>query len=678
MAELNFQERPLPDGVAGLIMALAPLPFIFVVNGDLVDKLFSWPMLLATLSAVCCLLCGLLLTSYPRLAKVFGALAAVAFFMAALPHMAHNPFAALFGGITMVGAGFALLDIKDHSATPHQLRSELLLLQARWSQITVIVVVGAVAIIANPNQLLNSGVIALSVVIAQLLCVRWVLGQSRVHASRPHGWRYLLLPAVTTVALSALFLLRWQQDISAAALFFSALTFLLLPRPGYDELGSQHWWDMLLDHPARVLFSTFFILSVVGTMGLKLPLTTTGGSINIVDAAFTSVSAVCVTGLTVLDTGIDFSGPGQLLILVLIQLGGLGIMGLTTVALHVMGKRISLQQERVLSSMTDTGQHDLIGSLIIILKVTFCAEMLGAIILTLLFVRCGDSWGAALWRGVFTAISAFCNAGFALQSDSLISYGRQPLILHTVAALIVVGGIAPATTLIIPRWLRRQRVPLPARLALGTTVIMLVAGTLCILAFEWNGMLAGFDFADKINNAWFQSVTLRTAGFNSVAISQVASPAFLLMLSFMFIGGSPGGTAGGIKTTTIAVLALTFWTNITNRHEVIVHNRRIHPSTIYRAITIVAAGVAVWTIIVLMLETTQQIPARDLIFEATSAMGTVGLSTGATGQLDAVGKIIIIIAMFVGRIGPMTLFMLLNDDHTASVARCPDAKISLT
>jgi trk system potassium uptake protein TrkH len=195
---------------------------------------------------------------------------------------------------------------------------------------------------------------------------------------------------------------------------------------------------------------------------------------------------------------------------------------------------------------------------------------------------------------------------------------------------------------------------------------------------EWNGILSGLSFFDKIHNAWFQSATLRTAGFNSVDITGMISPTFLVMLCFMFIGGSPGGTAGGIKTTTIGILALTFVANITNRNVVIIKNRRILSGTIYRAITIVASGAIVWFVMVLMLEITQQISVRDLIFEATSAIGTVGLSTGATAGLDEIGKIIIMIAMFIGRIGPMTLFMLLSEDHSAPASRCPDAKITLT
>jgi trk system potassium uptake protein TrkH len=296
-----------------------------------------------------------------------------------------------------------------------------------------------------------------------------------------------------------------------------------------------------------------------------------------------------------------------------------------------------------------------------------------------MFYTAGDTGSQAVWRGIFTAVSAFCNAGFALQSDSLMSWHTTPAVLHIVATLIIFGGMAPATSLVIPKWLAGRQVPIPARIALIASIVLLFLGTVFIMAFEWGGLLAGLSVSDKIQNAWFQSVTLRTAGFNSLDIAGIAHPTFLLMIAFMFIGGSPGGTAGGVKTTTIGILAMTFFANITNRREVVLQNRRIRAVTVFRAVTIVGAGLLLWFGVVLMLEVTQpQIRVRDLIFEATSALGTVGLSTGATGLLDEIGKIIIIIAMFCGRIGPVTLFMLLSDPQAPSSSRCPDAKIFLT
>ncbi|EKD38764.1 MAG: hypothetical protein ACD_75C00617G0005, partial [uncultured bacterium] len=486
----------------------------------------------------------------------------------------------------------------------------------------------------------------------------------------------LVLAGVAAIGLALSF--SATDNIPSLALLVSLLSLVSLPRSRVRIDTRQYWWEVLLNHPARLLLTTFLFLCVMGTLLLITPMAPEAGTIDLIDAAFTSVSAVCVTGLIVLDTPNDFSLTGQFFILALIQLGGLGIMTIATVALHAMGRRLSLKQERIMTSMTDTDHRDLLQSLATILKFTFITEGIGAALLTLPFYFSGHSLGQSAWKGVFTAISAFCNAGFALQSDNLVPYQTNPFILHVVATLIILGGLAPATSLIIPRWLTGKQIPLQARLALKTTVVLLVGGAFFFLVAEWNGVLAHLPLIDKIHNSWFQSVTLRTAGFNSVDIAGVANPSFLVMICWMFIGGSPGGTAGGIKTTTISILAVTFWANVTNRNDITTYNKRIRSGTIYRAITITIAGMIVWFIVVLMLEMTQAIPARDLIFEATSALGTVGLSTGATLQLDEIGKIVIMLAMFVGRIGPMTLFMLLSNDYAATAARHPDAKISLT
>jgi len=503
-----------------------------------------------------------------------------------------------------------------------------------------------------------------------VLYLHWALAKpARLHLALP-------LAGFAAIALSLWF--STPIIMTAVVLGFSFLSLFLLPRnPAVFDHKEQRW-DFLLNHPARILLATFSGLCLCGTGLLALPGATEKGGIDLIDAAFTSVSAVCVTGLIVLDTPRDFTVFGQFSILLLIQLGGLGIMTIATVGLQAMGRRLSLRQERLLTTMTDTAHKDLFNSLAIILKFTLVAETLGSVLLAALFYSTGDSAAQALWRGIFTAVSAFCNAGFALQSDSLIAYQENPLLLFIISSLIIAGGLAPATSLMIPKWLTGKPIPISSRIALITTAILLLAGTFLIMVCEWNGFLTKMSFGKKLLNAWFQSATLRTAGFNSVKMGNPANPTFLIMLVFMFIGGSPGGTAGGIKTTTLGILAMTFWANITNRGQIIIQNRRLHPATIYHAITIAVSGIVIWLVIVLMLESTQPLSARNLIFEATSAMATVGLSTGATAFLDEIGKTIIIIAMFVGRIGPLTLFMLLSEEQTTSEAMYPVENISIT
>ncbi|MHB1350981.1 MAG: potassium transporter TrkG [Desulfobulbaceae bacterium] len=661
----------LQVGLEGALLTLAPAPFILATAMASGGEPSRWRLTAAAIASLAGLVAALLFLRRTGAGRLFAIIAVGATVVAAYPYLAADPGAALLGAVSVIGILFALKDFQV--PMEEQRRSSPLdrsLQRAQWSAATLPVLVVAAVLVDSVRHGLADLALAGAVMVTLALVIHWLWrGTSGL---RRLGWTTLSV----LLAAGVISLLPVGQ-IRPAALAAGILTFMVLPRtvPGHGL--HEQWWETLLNHPARVLLSTFLGLCVMGTVLLLLP-GATARSISLLDAAFTSVSAVCVTGLIVLDTPNDFTLFGQALLLLLIQLGGLGIMTITTVALHVMGRRLSLRQERLMTSMTDTGHADLLASLITVLRFTCAAELAGAFALTALFVQAGDQFPAALWRGVFTSVSAFCNAGFALQSDSLIPYQGTPLILHVVALLIICGGLAPAACLAVPRWLAGRQVPLTMRLALGATVVLLAVGMLQFLVLEWEGIMTGLGIADKIHNAWFQSVTLRTAGFNSLDVSGVTAPVFLVMLGWMFIGGCPGGTAGGIKTTTVAVLVLTFWQSIAGREEVIVRNRRIPPGTVNRAITIVVSGLLLWFILVLMLAITQQIPVRDLIFEVTSALGTVGLSTGATARLDGIGKIIIMWAMFIGRIGPMTLFMLLSEERSSRISRCLDARITLT
>lgn len=601
---------------------------------------------------------------------MFGAGASIASYGAAFPHISTNPFAALAGSVLLIFVAAALLDFGIYRAGEPRHHVQRCFQRARWAALTVPAVVVVSFLFEASVNSPTVYVAAASSIIAQSLFLQWALTIK--------SKRRIALSALGISTIVLLLLRLSATGVAGIAIFSSLISLLMMPRYQGILAHEDHWWVILVNHPGRILFTTFFFLCMLGSLLLAIPASTEKGTIEFIDAVFTSVSAVCVTGLIVLDTPNDFNLIGQMFILLLIQLGGLGIMSITTVALHAMGRRISLKHERLLVSMTETSHQDLIRSLATILKFTFVAEGVGVLFLTMSFYLTGDPFSQALWRGVFTAVSAFCNAGFALQSDSLMAYQTNPLVLHTVAGLIVFGGMAPATSLVVPKWVMGKSIPIPARIALITSVVLLITGTFFVLIFEWDGVLAGLSMVDKIQNAWFQSVTLRTAGFNSVDIGAILSPTFLVMITFMFIGGSPGGTAGGVKTTTIGILAMTFWSNVANQNQIITQNRRIHSGTIYRAVTVFVSGAAVWFLVVLMLAVTQEISARDLIFEATSALGTVGLSTGATPLLDEIGKVIIIIAMFVGRIGPVTLFMLLNDEQEVSDARYPVESVSIT
>ncbi|MCA9548497.1 MAG: hypothetical protein KC933_00590 [Myxococcales bacterium] len=420
------------------------------------------------------------------------------------------------------------------------------------------------------------------------------------------------------------------------------------------------WADPIASRPALMLAVTFGVTAAVGAVLLWLPVSAGGEPISGVDAFFTAVSATCVTGLIVLDTPNAFSGFGQLVVFTLFQVGGLGIMTFSTAALAVLRRRPSMKHERALTDLfvAKEGQ-DHVGAVKDVLRVTIITELVGALLLTILFAaRHGDDLGTALWRGLFTSVSAFCNAGFSLQTDSLMPYARDPLVLYTISAIIIVGGLGPVATLAVRDIVRRRPISIAVRLIFITSILLTVGGTVIIGAFEWQASLQNLDFFDRIHNAVFQSVTLRTAGFNSVDFAQLRPETQILMLPFMLVGGSPGSTAGGIKTTTFAVVLLSMVAVIRGRPEALVKKRRIGHATFYRAVAITTLGLGsaflLWMLVVL----TQDIDPLSAVFEAFSAVGTVGVSVGATGRLDDVGKLLVAAGMFAGRLGPLTLLLL--------------------
>ncbi len=416
----------------------------------------------------------------------------------------------------------------------------------------------------------------------------------------------------------------------------------------------------LFFHPEGVIITSFIWFCLIGTILLGFPFRgVEGGGIALIDAAFMAVSAVCVTGLAVLDVVKDFSLSDQIILLVLVQVGGLGIMTLSSLALFLMGQRMSVAQEATLIGVI--GQKkvktEMRQTLARVLLFTFLVEAAGAFVLTLAFAKAGETWTMAVWKGVFTAISAFCNAGFALESANLLPWQNHPLVLHTVAALIIVGGLSPAFVMAMPRMGRDGPVPIQYKLVLIATAALLFGGTALLLALEWNASLKGLSIADKIHNAWFQSVTTRTAGFNSVDMTAVTQPSAYIMMMLMFVGGSPGGTSGGIKTTTFMVLVFTAANIVRGRPEVIMFGRHLKHTTVYRAFTVTLLAMAVATVAFLLLMLSQPINSEKLLFEVISALGTVGLSLGITSQLDAFGKAVIMACMFLGRIGALSVFI---------------------
>ncbi len=429
----------------------------------------------------------------------------------------------------------------------------------------------------------------------------------------------------------------------------------------------QSWIENLFFHPEGVVITFFIWFCLIGSALLALPASSSSTEgITFIDAAFTAVSAVCVTGLNVLDTGKDFSVFGQVVILLLIQIGGLGIMTLSSLALFIMGERLSVQQEKALAGVF--GQKkiktEMRQTLIRVLLLTFLCEGIGGLILSYSFWDQSTTLGSALWKGFFSAISAFCNAGFALESTNFIPWQTNPLVLHVVALLIILGGLSPAFLMALPRLGRDGPISIQHKLIIVANILLLGLGTLFIMGFEWSGSLQHLSILDKLHNAWFQSATTRTAGFNSVDMVSLGKPTIYIMMILMFIGGSPGGTAGGIKTTTFMILLYTIVNIIRGRSEVIIMKRHLKHTTVFRAITITLMGFLAGGFGFICLIASQHLDSEKLLFEVISAVGTVGLSLGVTPSLDGFGKFVIMSCMFLGRVGALSIFLFMLEQPT--------------
>ena len=489
-----------------------------------------------------------------------------------------------------------------------------------------------------------------------------------------HGRRAAVLAWVPLLlALAAL--PNGPAALSALALFqFAALLLLLRFSPTVRELV-RHFYA----RPALFIMNTFGALIAVGTVLLTFPMAAAGTQpIEPLDAFFTATSAVCVTGLIVLDTPVELSTTGHVILLGLIQVGGLGIMVLSMFATVLLGGSIGLNQERALGAVMDP-RGNVKRATIFVVWATLLTESIGAVALYPGFRSLGFGVGESWWRATFHSISAFCNAGFALQSDSLVVFRDAPWTLGVFAALITAGGLG--FPILLTLWLRmrgemRGRLPIAVRLVLWVSILLVVLGTVLYAALEWDKSLAGLPWTDRIVNAAFQSVTLRTAGFNSVDYRGLAMPTVLLMCVFMLIGASPGGTGGGIKTTTTGILLLAIPAIARGDTHVTVFGRTIPQSVVYRsaAIAVITLGLALTG--ALVLSGTLDLPLEQSLFEVASAVGTVGLSLGATSALNPLGKYVLVAMMFVGRIGPLTLALTMGKPRPSKV-RYPEEDVAV-
>jgi trk system potassium uptake protein TrkH len=415
----------------------------------------------------------------------------------------------------------------------------------------------------------------------------------------------------------------------------------------------------------QVIVIGFTSIIIIGSLLLNLPISSKDGqSIGFINALFTATSAVCVTGLVVVDTFTHWTVFGQIIILLLIQIGGLGFMALATLFSLALGRRISFKERLLIAeSLNQNSPQGMVKLIKDILLGTFIFESIGAIILSVRFAgEVGIKEG--IYRGIFHSISAFCNAGFDImgnngQFSSLSAYVEDPVVNLTIIALIIIGGLGFAVWEDVYKTRNFRGLRLHTKLVLIATSILLVSGFLFFLALEYSNVktLQPLSFKGKILASMFQSVTPRTAGFNTLPLADLTNASKLITIALMFIGGSPGSTAGGIKTTTAGVLLFLVFSVLSGHKDVNVFRRRLEIVVIFKAMAIVILALIVILSTTVVLSIFEEATLLEYLFESTSAFGTVGLSLGITPTLGSVGKLALIVTMFLGRIGVLTMGM---------------------
>ena len=420
--------------------------------------------------------------------------------------------------------------------------------------------------------------------------------------------------------------------------------------------------------PPQTLVVSFLAAILMGTALLSLPFATQSGEkAPLVDSLFTATSATCVTGLIVRDTGAYFSSFGKFVIFILLQMGGLGIMTFSTLFAILLGRKLTIKDDLVIQRTMAAHKVQNLATLIkYILFITLGIELLGAVFLGIRWARTTDwSFGKVVVNSVFHAVSGFCNAGFSLFPKSFTSFLSDPYINLTMIFLIIIGGIGFIVIMELPRLIRRKpahRVSIQAKVVLSVSLSLIIAGALLLFLIERNNVMSGLSTKEKILSSFFQSVTTRTAGFNTLSIGSLATPTLCVFIFLMFIGASPGSTGGGIKTCTFGVLLATAFSMLKNRDRVSIFKRTIPKEVVRKALVVLFLALA-WifvAVFLLALVEYKRFALLDnfflrILFEVTSAFGTVGLSTGITSTLSTAGKLIIIFTMFAGRVGPLTL-----------------------
>jgi trk system potassium uptake protein TrkH len=441
-------------------------------------------------------------------------------------------------------------------------------------------------------------------------------------------------------------------------------------------------YKKLVANPPVTLLASFAVTILTGSILLMLPSATTTHKVTpFIDALFTATSATCVTGLVVTDTGTYFSLFGQLIILSLIQIGGLGIMTISTAFAVLLGQKLTLKVENVMQNvMGESRSIDMITLIKNVILLTVFIELGGAFILFTKFVQVHEPL-RALYFSVFHSISAFCNAGFSLYSDNLMGYAFNLRVNFAVTTLIILGGIGfPVLAELYNRFLgKRQHLSLSlhTKIVLSTTFALILLGTIAFIIAEANHTMHGYTNFQKLICSYFQSVTCRTAGFNTIDESKISHGSALVSIILMFIGASPGSTGGGVKTSTFAIVILSIISLMKGQSELNIFKRRISSNSIRESTSLITLSLLVVFFIVFIMLLVDNFTLEHTMFEAVSAFGTVGLSMGITPILSSLSKFLIVLLMYIGRVGPLTVLFALSQRKKAIGYSLPEEKIAI-
>ncbi|ULO10377.1 Trk family potassium uptake protein [Paenibacillus sp. 19GGS1-52] len=425
------------------------------------------------------------------------------------------------------------------------------------------------------------------------------------------------------------------------------------------------------------------LLIAVGTALLSLPTASVGGRISFIDALFMATSATCVTGLAVIDAGTQLTTFGQVVLLVLFQFGGLGFVTMATLITLVLNKRISLKERLLLQESMN--QHSMQGIVLLIRRVliySLIIQLSGAILLAGRFMA-DMPFGKAIYYGLFHSVSIFNNAGFDLFGDihgpfsGLTRYVEDPIVNLTSMLLIFLGGIGFIVLSDVIDFPKRKRLTLHSKVVLSTSVILVLVGAAVFFLLELNHTLKPLHTSGKIMASFLQAITPRSGGVTTIEIPLLRESTQFLMILLMFIGAAPGSTGGGIKITTFAILVTAVYAKLRGREDIVLFRNRIAKGNVYKAITMTLLSLMLVVIATMLLSVTENADFLSVLFEAISAFGTSGITMGLTTELTTLGKVLVIILMFVGRIGPLTLAYALKPKNSKELYRYPEGNITI-